>query len=63
MEFESFEQALQLCMTMEEGSPEQHEAMTYCLRHAPADLRAMLGKRLFPADTDDSQGCGCDCEE
>ncbi|MCA1764657.1 MAG: toxin [Desulfobulbaceae bacterium] len=25
MEFESFEQALQLCMTMEEGSPEQQE--------------------------------------
>ncbi len=63
MEFESFEQALHLCMTMEEGSPEQQEAMNYCLRHAPVDLKAMLEKRLFSGDTDDSQDCGCGCEE
>jgi len=65
MEFESFEQALQLCMTMDEGSPEQREAMNYCLQHAPPDLRAMLGKRLGLTDGDDKDhgDCGCGCKD
>ena len=59
MEFESFEQALHSCMTLEDGSSEQKEAMIYCLKHAPADLRTMLGKRLMLTDEDDEQDCSC----
>ena len=58
MKFESFEQALQLCMTLEDGSVEQKEAIIYCIENAPSDLRAMLGKRLLKQDLDDST---CDC--
>ena len=61
MEFESFEQALHSCMTLEDGSSEQKEAMIYCLKHAPADLRAMLGKRLGLVDDNDNHDCGCGC--
>ena len=60
MEFESFEQALHLCMVLEDGSPEQKEAMVYCLKHAPVDLRAMLEKRLGLVN--DNGGHSCDCE-
>lgn len=61
MKFESFEHALQVCMTTEEGSPEQLEAMNYCLKHAPADLRAMLEKRLSSDPDDSGHGGGCNC--
>ncbi len=63
MEFESFEQALHLCMVLEDGSPEQKEAMLYCLKHAPADLRAMLGKRLGLANDNEGHNCGCSCKD
>ena len=51
MEFESFEQALTVCLTAAAGSPEQDEALIYCLEKAPPDLRAMLQKQY-----DDMQG-------
>jgi hypothetical protein len=59
MDFESFEQALHLCMVLEDGSPEQKEAMIYCLQHAPVDLRDMLEKRFFPAGENEGHSCGC----
>ncbi len=59
MEFESFEQALHFCMTAEDGSPDQKEAMIYCLQHAPVDLRAMLEKRLGLANDNDGLESGC----
>ena len=59
MEFESFEQALHFCMTAEDGSPEQKEAMVYCLHHAPVDLRGMLEKRLGLLNDNDGHNCGC----
>lgn len=58
MEFTSFEEALQLCVVLEDGSPEQREAMIYCIEHAPTDLRTMLIKRLNLAE-DDNCSCGC----
>ncbi|NTW89172.1 MAG: hypothetical protein HGB26_08700 [Desulfobulbaceae bacterium] len=63
MNFTSFEEALHLCMTAVEGSPEQEEALAHCLRTAPADLRLMLAKRLGVHDGHDhhDQLCGCGC--
>jgi hypothetical protein len=60
MEFESFEQALQVCMQAADGSDEQKKAMVFCLEHAPADLRAMLEKRL-KITGDHQHGDGCEC--
>ena len=60
MEFESFEQALQVCMQAADGSDEQKEAMVFCLEHAPADLRTMLEKRLkITTDHQHAGDCGC----
>ena len=60
MEFESFEQALQVCMQAADGSDEQKKAMAFCLEHAPADLRAMLEKRLkIIGDHQHGADCGC----
>jgi hypothetical protein len=59
MEFASFAQALHFCMISEDGSPEQQEAMAYCLRHSPADLRAMLEKRFVASHDNSGHNCGC----
>lgn len=61
MEFNSFEQALQICMQAADGSDEQKEAMVFCLEHAPVDLRVMLEKRL-KITGDHQHGCGCGCD-
>ncbi|MBU0481661.1 MAG: hypothetical protein KKG47_11230 [Proteobacteria bacterium] len=61
MEFESFEQALEVCMEAEEGSAVQEAALRYCLQTAPPDLRVMLEKRLH--DAGDGDGCGCGCHK
>lgn len=63
MEFESFEQALHLCMTLEDGGPDQKEAMIYCLKHAPVDLRAMLEKRLLAVARHEDHNCDCGCKK
>ena len=60
MQFESFEQALLVCMQASDNSEEQKAAMTFCLEHAPADLRSMLEKRLKAAE-EHQQSCGCGC--
>ena len=40
--FNSFEQALHICMTAEQDSKEQDEAILYCLEYAPANLKDKL---------------------
>ncbi len=60
MEFNSFEQALQVCMQADDGSDEQKQAMVFCLEHAPVDLRVMLEKRLKITEKQKFGGdCGC----
>ena len=63
MEFESFEQALKICMTAEQGSEEQDLALIYCLQHAPADLKEQIknGIANFQKGQNDKHGDGCGC--
>ena len=58
MEFESFEQALEICLNGEEQSPEQEAALRYCLENAPPELQAMFQER-FKVLHDHDCGCGC----
>jgi hypothetical protein len=46
MTFQSFEQALEICLIAENGSREQDEALAYCMEHAPDDLKEMLQARF-----------------
>ena len=46
MTFQSFEEALKICLTAENGTKEQDEALLYCMEHAPDDLKEMLRKRF-----------------
>ena len=66
MEFESFEQALQICVTAEQGSDEQEIAMIYCLQHAPEDLKDKIKNGLtdFYKAREEKHGddCGCGCK-
>ena len=59
MEFESFEQALEICLNAEERSPEQVAAMIYCLENAPPELRTMFQERFKHLHGHD---CGCGCK-
>ncbi len=56
MEFESFEQALEICLNAEERSPEQVAAMLYCLENAPPELQTMFQERFKDLHGHD---CGC----
>ncbi len=47
MEFKSFEEALQICVTAEEGSEIQNRAAAYALKHAPPELADKLVKVAF----------------
>ncbi len=65
MHFDSFEQALHVCMTADEGSKEQDEAVLYCLEYAPADLKEKLQdimRHKLPTHNHDC-GCGCNHEQ
>ena len=59
MEFETFEQALEVCMNAEEQSPEQIAAMLYCIENAPSELQAMFQERFKDLHGND---CGCGCK-
>jgi hypothetical protein len=67
MPFQSFEEALKICLTAENGSPAQDEALVYCMEHAPEDLKEMLKDRFveFHAGTTHEhaheQGRNCRC--
>ncbi|MCK5232083.1 MAG: hypothetical protein KAR13_17560 [Desulfobulbaceae bacterium] len=58
MKFESFEQALQVCLTSENGSAEQDAALVYCMEHAPLELKKMLEERYLQHHTH-GPDCGC----
>jgi len=58
MEFDSFEDALKVCMTAEENSQEQDAALEYCLVNAPPELKKKL-KEYFEHRHAHSHGCGC----
>jgi hypothetical protein len=59
MEFDSFEQALHICMTASPGSDEQEAALIYCLDNAPPELKDKITEGL--ASFHKPQGCGCGC--
>jgi len=59
MEFNTFEEALQICVTSENGSPEQDAALRYCLEHAPQDLRQMLMDHYHKLHGGHGDGCAC----
>ena len=63
MEFESFEQALHLCVTATPGSDEQEAALIYCLDNAPPELKDKIADALanFHKGPDHGGGCGCGC--
>ncbi len=61
MNFTSFEQALQVCMTSQEGSPEQDEAMLYCLEFAPDDVKEKLQGIMRHELPKHGHDCGCGC--
>ena len=46
VKFTTFEKALKVSITAEEGSNEQDEAIIYCLNNALADLKEKLQKLL-----------------
>jgi hypothetical protein len=68
MTYQSFEEALKICLTAEDGSPAQNEALLYCVANAPDDLKEMLQARFgeLAAAKHDQGGeekhdknCGC----
>lgn len=63
MEFESFEQALHICMTATPGSDAQEAALIYCLENAPPELKDKIadGLAIFHKGSTPVSGCGCGC--
>jgi len=61
MEFESFEQALHLCITTTPGSDEHEAALIYCLENAPPELKDKITDGLAQFHQKDAQGSGCGC--
>lgn len=58
MEFESFEQALTICLEAEEGSELQEAAMYYCVENAPPAIKEQI-KEQFLAAKKAKSSCGC----
>ncbi|MBA3002633.1 MAG: hypothetical protein FP813_02065 [Desulfurivibrio sp.] len=61
MDFESFEQALHICMTATPGSDEHEGALIYCLENAPPELKDKITEALAKFHKEPQQGCGCGC--
>ncbi len=63
MNFDSFAQALHICMTATPGSDEQEAALVYCLENAPPELKDKIADGLtnFHKGQKQSSGCGCGC--
>ncbi|MEJ2031918.1 MAG: hypothetical protein P8Y63_02520 [Deltaproteobacteria bacterium] len=66
MIFQSFEDALKICLTAENGSPEQDAALVYCMEHAPDDLKELLRQKFIEFHEgkqgnlhNHGEGCGC----
>ena len=60
VDFSSFDDALEVCLTAEEGSEEQDRAIIYCLDNAPDDLREKLHDMLIRKK---EKQCGCGCQQ
>lgn len=56
MNFDSFEQALHICMTAAPGSDEQEAALIHCLDNAPPELKDKIAAAL--ANFHKQQGSG-----
>ncbi|MGV1097920.1 hypothetical protein ACUUL3_00725 [Thiovibrio sp. JS02] len=65
MTFESFEEALHICMTAEPDSEEQDAALAYCLENAPEELKEKIKEGLASFHNAQKEahdeGCGCGC--
>ena len=65
MHFDSFEQALQVCVTASPGSDEQEAALIYCLDNAPPELKDKIADGLAnfhqQKKPGHDHGCGCGC--
>jgi hypothetical protein len=64
MNFDSFEQALHICMTATPGSDEHEGALIYCLENAPPELKDQIADALakfHKKQPDHDHGCGCGC--
>lgn len=59
MKFDSFEQAMQICLASEDGSPEQDDALIYCMENAPPDLKKLIMEHYLKRHQKD---CGCGCK-
>lgn len=62
MEFDSFEQALHICITATPGSDEQEAALVYCLENAPPELKSKIANSLANFHQKKNGGCGCGCK-
>jgi hypothetical protein len=56
MSFQSFAEALKICLGSESGSREQDEALVYCMEHAPDDLKEILKARFVEFHTGGAHG-------
>lgn len=65
MHFDSFEQALHVCVTASPGSDEQEAALIYCLDNAPPGLKDKIAEGLAKfhgqGKPGHDHGCGCGC--
>lgn len=59
MEFESFEQALKVCLEAENDSEEQEAAMCYCIEHAPPELKEQIKEQFLAAKKAHASNCSC----
>jgi len=58
MDFQSFEEALTVCINAEEESEEQEAALIYCLEHAPAGLKEKIKEQFLAAKAAKGNSCG-----
>lgn len=56
MEFKSFEEALEICLSAEEGSELQNRAAAYAIKHAPPELADKLVKVAYRHFGENAEG-------
>ena len=65
MHFDSFDQALQVCLNAAPESDEQEAALIYCLENAPPELKEKIAHALTSFHGARQNGhhgdCGCGC--
>lgn len=67
MHFDSFAQALEVCLNATPESDEQEAALLYCLENAPEELKEKIAQALAgfhkTGPGGHNQGCGCGCHQ